>query len=72
MGLKSSIEAGLSFLGISAMRELLMLLRSKVPEQKSENNLKQSYLMRFHVFFMNSPLNPSGPGAWSLGRSLIT
>jgi hypothetical protein len=72
MGLKSSTVSGLLFLGIKAMRELLMLVRSIMLLKKSANNLKKSaFIMGLH-FLINFPLKPSGPGAWSIGIALIT
>ena len=64
IGLKSSILSGLSFLGINAMIEELMLLRSMLSEQKSFSNLVKPSFIICQNFFMKRPLKPSGPGAW--------
>lgn len=72
IGLKSSTDSGLSFFGIKAIMDELMLLRSIFWEEKSWKSLVKSSLTMFQHFLMSRPLRPSGPGAWLLGRFLIT
>lgn len=72
MGQKSLTVVGVGIFGMRVMKELLMLCKSRVLVAKSEQSLMISSLIMCQHFLKKTPLNPSGPGAWSNGISLRT
>jgi len=62
IGLKSLATIGVSTFGIRVMHDPLTLLRRQLFSNKLSHKLQKSCLITGEVAFVNSLLNPSGPG----------